>query len=186
MQSTCVTSGAGTASSAQRAEAHALPAVVHAAPRRHAVEVADVFGLRQLEELLPGHRERDSRNGRRLRAASSPARRPASRRDRAPASSAPGAGRSAASACRAITRAAAFGRASLEDDVDALLVQLRAAARCSSAVWRRGSGRFLAWLKRGLTLIIICPCASSSSSAPARKSDAPWRSTPGRPSRSAG
>lgn len=38
-------------------EPDAAPAVVVAAPRRDTVEVADIFGLRQREELLPRQRE---------------------------------------------------------------------------------------------------------------------------------
>jgi hypothetical protein len=40
-----------------RSKPHALPVVVEAAPRRHAVKVADVFRLRQSEEVLPGERD---------------------------------------------------------------------------------------------------------------------------------
>src|SRR5688572_14792876 len=38
-------------------EPHATPAIVVAAPRRHAMEVADVLGLRQLQELRPAECE---------------------------------------------------------------------------------------------------------------------------------
>ena len=41
-----------------RLESHPAPVILVAAPRRHAVKVADVLGLRQREELIPGERER--------------------------------------------------------------------------------------------------------------------------------
>jgi hypothetical protein len=41
-----------------RPERHAAPVVVVPAPRRHAVEIADVLGLRQREELFPRQREK--------------------------------------------------------------------------------------------------------------------------------
>src|SRR6185436_2708385 len=41
-----------------RPEPDAAPPVVVAAPRRHAVKVADVVHLRQREKLLPGERQR--------------------------------------------------------------------------------------------------------------------------------
>src|SRR5262249_12798927 len=42
----------------QRAEPDAAPMIVVAAPRRHAMKVADVSGLRQREELFPRQRHR--------------------------------------------------------------------------------------------------------------------------------
>ena len=38
-------------------ESNAAPVIVVAAPRRHAVKVADVVGLRQREEIIPGQGE---------------------------------------------------------------------------------------------------------------------------------
>ena len=77
----------------------------------------------------------------------------------------------------------ALGRSALEDDVDALFVELALALDVAQALGDEAHvPRIFPDLRitpRGLTPSIICPCDSSSSSAPARKSGARWRVSTG-------
>ena len=111
--------------------------VVEPAPRRHAVKVADVVGLRQREELVPGQRHRVLDQPADLEPPAIERDVRARRRGRAPASSSRRADRPAASASRGDSPAHCPSAASIAYRRSPRLCPARSAAECNVDVWLR-------------------------------------------------